>query len=201
MFPIPDLALDSVAVADERITIVAGSTARVASCPACRSLSPRIHSRYLRTVADLPRSGRALSLSLQVRRLFCTAAHCPRKTFVERFGSILPAYARRTARLTDALRAIAFAASGEGGGHLAHRLAMPISPRTLLLLRIMHAQPLPSLPAPRVVGLDEWVWKKGRTYATGPCALILSAASRSPCCPSARPTLSPPGSDTTPRFA
>lgn len=164
LFPISDLALESVAVEEAQVIIVAVSTSHVASCPDCRSLSTRIHSRYLRTVADLPWSGRALTLSLQVRRFFCAAAHCPRKTFAERFGSDLPAYARRTARLTDALRAIAFAASGEGGARLAHRLTMPISPRTLL--RIMHAQPLPSLPAPSVVGLDEWAWKKGRTYGT-----------------------------------
>ena len=87
-----------------------------------------------------------------------------KKTFAERFGAPLPAYARRTARLRDALRSIAFAAGGEGGARLAHVLAMPTSPRTLL--RTIHAQTFPEQAEPIVIGLDDWVWKKGRSYGT-----------------------------------
>ncbi len=65
--PIPDLALESVAVAEQRIAILAVSTERVARCPVCRSVSTRIHSHYLRTVADLPWSGRAISFALRVK--------------------------------------------------------------------------------------------------------------------------------------
>jgi transposase len=164
LLPVEQLALESVQVERHQLTITAAATVHAAACPACRCLSTRKHSRYTRTIADLPCLGRALVLHLWVRRFFCDAPHCPRKIFAERFGTELAAYARRTARLLDALRQIAFATGGHGGARLAHTLAMPASPRTLL--RLMHAQLVPPFPAPRVVGLDEWAWKKGRNYGT-----------------------------------
>jgi transposase len=164
LFPVPDVELENVLVEEKCLTIAAVSSRHAAVCPRCQSISARIHSHYTRTIADVPCVGRALTLSLRVRRFFCDGHHCPQKTFAERFGPALPAYARRTARLRDDLCAVAFATGGEGGARLAHTLAMPASPRTLL--RIMHAQPLPPMPAPRSVGLDEWAWKKGRNYGT-----------------------------------
>jgi len=101
---------------------------------------------------------------MQVRRFFCPLALCPKRTFAERFGSSIPPFARRTTRLTDALRALTFTAGGQGSARLAQLLAMPLSPRTAL--RLLHAHPLPLLPMPHVVGLDDWAWKKGRSYGT-----------------------------------
>jgi hypothetical protein len=76
----------------------------------------------------------------------------------------LPAYARRTSRLMEALCSIAFAAGGEGGARLAYAQGLPASPRTLL--RLLHAYPLPEAPPARVVGIDEWAWKKRKSYGT-----------------------------------
>ena len=76
----------------------------------------------------------------------------------------MPAFARQTARLRHTPLTLAFATGGHGGARLAHALAMPTSTRTLL--RLLHTQPVPTFPAPRVVGLDEWAWKKGRNYGT-----------------------------------
>ncbi|WP_342747749.1 transposase [Melittangium boletus] len=41
---------------------------------------------------------------------------------------------------------------------------MPTSPDTLL--RLMHRAPLPPSTAPRVLGVDDWAWRKGRTYGS-----------------------------------
>ncbi|MDQ5854493.1 MAG: ISL3 family transposase, partial [Chloroflexota bacterium] len=164
VLPLPQVELVAVHIENTRVMVVATSTQPAVVCPYCGSVAARVHSRYTRTVADLPCVGRRLTISLRVRRFFCDVPHCAHKTFAERFGTVLPAYARRTVRLTDALRAVAFTAGGQGGARLAHALQMTSSPRTLL--RILHAQPVPSFPAPRVVGLDEWAWKKGRNYGT-----------------------------------
>ncbi len=164
LVPLAKVELDAVCVEDDQVTITARSTQHAGSCPQCRSISARVHSRYTRTVADLPCVGRPVTVWLQVRRFFCDAAHCAQKTFAERFGSVLRPFARRMSRLTDALVAVAFATGGEGGARLAHVLAMPVSPRTLL--RLLHVQPVAPAPPPRVVGLDEWAWKKGRNYGT-----------------------------------
>ncbi len=164
LLPLEQLHLDAVELNGLVITIVASSVRPRSCCPSCHMENERVHSRYRRTVSDLPWADRRLILHLHARRFFCDLASCPRRTFAERFGPSLPPYARRTARLTVNLSALAFAAGGHGAARLAHLLTMPISPRTAL--RIMHRQPLPPPPAPRVVGLDDWAWKKGRTYGS-----------------------------------
>ncbi len=67
---------------------------------------------------------------------------------------------QRTARLADAQRRIALSASGEGGARLASALAMPVSGDTML--RLIRAAPLPEAPPPRVVGIDDWAWRRGQ---------------------------------------
>ena len=47
-------AIQSVMRAEETIVVVALAEARTAACPLCGFLSRRIHSRYVRQVADLP---------------------------------------------------------------------------------------------------------------------------------------------------
>jgi hypothetical protein len=53
------LALVSVEVNEEAkmITATAKTTSREAHCPVCRHSADRIHSKYVRTLADLPCSG------------------------------------------------------------------------------------------------------------------------------------------------
>ncbi len=90
LVPLDSVELDAVHVADQRVTIVARSTKHAGICPDCRSVSGRVHSRYTRTMADLPCVGRPVTVLLQARRFFCDAPHCARTTFAERFGSVLP---------------------------------------------------------------------------------------------------------------
>ncbi len=164
LFPIDQFHLESVDVTSTSITIMARSIQGSACCPTCQAECSKVHSHYLRTVADLPWANRQLILRLRVRRFFCPSGTCPQRIFGERLRTGLPAYARRTTRLTAALRALAFATGGQAGARLAHLLTMPTSPRTLL--RILHTAPLPPPAPPRVIGLDDWAWKKGRNYGT-----------------------------------
>lgn len=164
LLPLDHLHLDDIELNGQTITITASSVRPFSACPSCHAESDRLHSRYCRTVNDLPWADRRLVLQLHVRRFFCDDAGCSRRTFAERFGPLLPSYARRTARLTAKLSALAFAAGGHGAARLAHLLSMPISPRTAI--RIMHRHQLPPSSAPQVVGLDDWAWKKGHTYGS-----------------------------------
>ena len=74
-----------------------------AYCPLCGAQAWRIHSRYSRRVADLPCVGQQLTLLLTVRKFFCPNSACPRNIFAEQFPDLVPAYARLTTRLREAL--------------------------------------------------------------------------------------------------
>lgn len=94
---------------------------------------------------------------------------CERRIFTERLPQTVQPKARRTIRLGDSQRAIGFAAGGAAGSRLAGRLAMPVSGETLL--RMITAAEFEPAKAPRVVGIDDWAWRKGQRYGTIICDL------------------------------
>ena len=55
----------------------------VGLCPDCGTPSSSCHSRYVRTLSDLPISGAVVKLRLSVRRFRCKQHACGRKTFSE----------------------------------------------------------------------------------------------------------------------
>jgi transposase len=77
VLPAPKLLnLTGVRVTESAITLVAKPSSHVALCPVCRKRSSRVHSRYTRTLADLPWQGIPVSVHLRVRRFFCEEATC-----------------------------------------------------------------------------------------------------------------------------
>jgi len=100
---------------DERITVDVCPKAVTANCPLCGQPSERVHSRYRRSLADLPRSGLAVCLRLHARRFFCGNHACNRRIFTERLPGVVDPYARRTTRLTSWFSQVAFALGGEPG--------------------------------------------------------------------------------------
>lgn len=146
------------------ITLVVASTAETAPCPLCQQRSDRIHSRYVRSLADLPWGGVAVHWHLTIHRFICETPDCPRRIFAERLPTIAAPYARRTIRLTDAFAFVGFAIGGEAGARTLAGLAMTTSPDTLL--RIIRATVLPEHETPRVLGVDDWAFRRGKTYGS-----------------------------------
>jgi transposase len=135
-----------------------------ALCPCCGACSERVHGHYVRTVADLPCSGRRVILALTVRKFVCTRCSCPQKIFTERLTELLQSYARMTNRLRDALVALGLATSAQVSERLAPSLGMKVSAPTLL--RRLREIVCPPPKSVRILGVDDWAWKKGQTYAT-----------------------------------
>lgn len=151
--------------ADEQaITIQVTTTAPEACCPLCHQRSSRVHSHYVRQVADLPWQGIAVRLQLRVRRFFCDHPTCQRTIFTERLSGLVAPYARKTVRLAQVLEVIGMALGGEAGARLLTSLGMAASPDTLL--RLIRRASLVNLPTPRVLGVDDFAFQRGARYGT-----------------------------------
>lgn len=161
---VPDVRVLDVHIESERFVLTVTPTSSTAACPRCTTSSSRIHSYYIRRPADLSITGRATRLFLHARRFRCINPACPTVTFSERLPNLVAPAAQRTLRLNAALRDLALAFGGQAGARQSVRAAIPASGDTLL--RRAHAAPLPSRPTPRVLGVDDFAFQKGRVYGT-----------------------------------
>src|SRR5215216_1320068 len=160
----PSLHIAALLLGDDGVTIRAVSEATEVRCPLCGEPTDRVHSRYERTLADLPWARFAVRLQIRVRRFFCANPACPRAIFAERLAGIAPAFAHRTDRQRERLTDFALALGGEEGSRLAAKHGMPTSPDTLL--RLIRGAPERELPTPSALGVDDWAIHKGLTYGT-----------------------------------
>jgi transposase len=158
------LHVDQVAIADDAVQIDLHRTARTARCPGCRRRSHRVHSSYTRRIADLPIAGSEVILHLRVRRFRCSTSRCPRRIFAEQVPGLATRRARRSTPLLAALREVGFALGGRPGARIGSRLKMPASRSTLL--RLVRQAPLPPPADPRVLGVDDWAWRRGQRYGS-----------------------------------
>jgi transposase len=140
------------------------ATGRRARCPQCGRRSRRVQSHYQRTLADVACCGSIVTLHVQARRFWCRVPWCRRRIFCERLPDLAAPWARRTVRLDKHLRDEGFALGGDPGARRAQKEATPVSARTLL--RLVRATPLPAVGLIRVLGVDDWAWRKGSEYGT-----------------------------------
>ena len=164
------LSVDSVAIDGQTIAVTARGSSGTATCPLCASVSRRVHSRYVRQVSDLPCAGRGVRLRLIARRFRCEQPLCRQRIFVERFDEgIVPMRSRRTARLDGIVHCLGLALGGRPGASFARRLMLPVSNDTLLRTVRRHSR-RPAEPL-RVVGIDDWAFRRNHRYGSLVCDL------------------------------
>src|SRR5262249_12128929 len=163
-FSLPGCVVEHVSTADPLLLVEAHASTPEASCPDCHTASAHVHSRYTRHLRDLPVAEHPVRLRLQVRRFRCATPTCPRQTFAERLPALAPYHAQRTGRLATALRVLGSQAGREAGARLATPLRL--SPGCGSRPPLLPPGPAPMPPPPRVLGIDDFVLRKGRVYGT-----------------------------------
>ena len=146
------------------IAVSAKTSASTARCPMCGKRSRRVHSRYTRTLADLPWQGVPVTVHLRVRRFFCDEGTCHRAIFAERLSGVAAHYARRTERLHEWFTHVSFALGGEAGSRLLRDLGVVVSGETLL--NQIRSMRLPNRKTPRVLSVDDFASRRGSRYGT-----------------------------------
>nr|WP_245512200.1 hypothetical protein [Rhizobium ruizarguesonis] len=110
-------------------------------------MSDRVHSRYLRIIADLPCAGVRVQLRLSAGRFVCEMTFCRR-------------------RLDTVVRHLGLALGGRPAAAFAKRLMIPVSNDTLIrAVRRKSAAPNDALSVVGVgvgVDVDDWAWRERR---------------------------------------
>ena len=149
---------------DTVLTITAVSTQICPCCPLCGAPASRVHSRYTRSVTDLPCGGQQVRLQVEVRKCFCEMSSCARKIFVERLTPFVEPWGRVTRRLYQIVQVLGLATGGRLGVRVTDRLGIQTTRHTILR-RIMA---LPTGPIGQVLelGIDDFSFRRGRKFGT-----------------------------------
>lgn len=163
------LIVESTAEEEGVIVVSARAGATCRACPLCGRSSSR-HSRYVRTVADLPCAGSQVELRLVARRLVCDAPLCRRRIFAERFeDGVVAERSRRTSRMECIAHHLGLALGGRPAAGFAKRLMMLVSNDTLL--RVVRRRANLPVGQLNVIGIDDWAWRRNHRYGTIVCDL------------------------------
>lgn len=162
--PCSDVTVDHVSHTEAGVWVVSGTLVPKGICPRCGLQSRRRHGWGHRRLQDLPAHGSAVTVDLRVCRWRCSCPACPCGTFSDQETSLARPFARRTSRVAMISNHIGHAAGGRPAERLLHRLGIRISDDTVIR-QMLHAS-RDNAPPPRVIGIDDWSWRKSQTYGT-----------------------------------
>jgi transposase len=158
------VVIESAEVCGGRLVVRARAGAEQAACGRCGTVSRRVHSGYGRRLAGTGTGGRVVVIRLAVRRFFCTLAGCPAKTFAEQPEGLASRYSRLSVPARELAAATGLALAGRAGARLGEVMALPVSRQ--VLLRLVMALPDPPAGPVRVLGIDDFSFRRGQSWGT-----------------------------------
>lgn len=163
LIDMPMLNLNKIEYTNGTIWINASFKTKRSRCPDCRKFSKKIHDRYTRTISDLPVFQYRTIIRLKTRKFKCGNPRCERKVFSEQ-TPVISRYSRRTNRVLKILESFAIELTGKLGSFMSKQLFIAVSISTIT--RMAHNQQLPEIKQPKILGVDDWAYRKGISYGT-----------------------------------
>ncbi len=133
-------------------------------CPYCGTHSDKVHSKYSRTIVDLPILGKVVTIHMESRKFFCPNEACKKKTFAEQPGNEVFRYRRRTRRCELLVARHGLYCSSGKAISLINSLGIPLCNTTVL--RDIHRMNVDKYSSVRNIGIDDWAFRKGITYGS-----------------------------------
>jgi transposase len=165
LLPLPEgLEILTVSTNEQDLQIRVTSNRLTALCPRCSMPSNSVHSYYRRKPLELPCAGQTVRLELIVKKFFCREATCAQKIFAERLPGFLEPNSRLTTRLRIVVQSIAGAFNAKGGARLGEHPGIHFSRMTSI--RSLLAISLSPVDLVKRVGIDDFCWKRGKSYGT-----------------------------------
>ena len=114
----------------DEIHIQVKSKKKILNCPQCGKKTKKIHSRYIRTVQDLPIGEKKVYIEITSRKMICGNGKCSGKRFAESYGFV-GANGVKTKRLESEIVRVGKNMSSQAASEVLNRSTVKISGQTV----------------------------------------------------------------------